>query len=91
MLDERLIDRAQLLDPLLRVVYLALEHHQRPGKVLDHLRFPLLELLLPAAQFLELALLLFDMLLLALELDQLLLRLLHLVVQALDGFVLIEV
>jgi len=48
-------------------------------------------LLLAAAQFLEFALLFLDLFLLALELDELLLRFLHLIVQMLYGFLLLEV
>ena len=71
----------QQLDALLRVVRLALEHHDRAGELLHHLRLARLELLLPAAELLELALLPLDLILLPLEREELLLRLLHLVVE----------
>ncbi len=91
MLDKGFVDRTELLDPLLGIVNLALEDDQGSGEMLDHLGFALLELLLPPAQFLEFPLLLLNLLLLALELDELLLRLLHLIVQMFDGFVLLEI
>ncbi len=73
----------------LRVVGLALEHHEGAREFLDHLRLARLQLLLPAAQFLEFALLFLDHFLLALEREELFLRLLHLVVEmfAREGFV----
>ena len=91
MLIEGFVDRTELLHALLGVINLSLHDHQRPGEVLDHLRLALLELLLPAAEFLEFPFLFLDLFLLALELDELLLRFLHLIVQMLYGFLLLEV
>ena len=83
MLPETFPHRPELFEPLLRVVSLALQHYQRPGEFIGHFRAASLELFLTAAQFLELALLFLDLFLLTFELEQLLLRFLHLRIEML--------
>ena len=65
----------------LRVVCLPLQHDERARQLVGHLRAAVLQFLLAPAEFLQFALLFFDLLLLAVELQQLLLRLLHLRIQ----------
>ena len=83
MLPETFPGRAKLLEPLLRVVRFALEHNQRARQFVGHFRAAALQLFLTTAQLLEFALLFFNQLLLAFELEQLLLGFLHLRVEML--------
>src|SRR5712691_4296384 len=83
MLPETFPHRPELFEPLLSVVSFPFQHYQRPGEFIGHFRAASLELFLTAAQFLELALLFLDLFLLTFELEQLLLRFLHLRIEML--------
>src|SRR5438874_115759 len=85
MLVETFARGAQLLHFLLRFVGFSLEYDEGTGELVGHFRAAAVELFLPAAEFLEFALLFLDLLLLALELKQLLLRPLHLRIDLLGG------
>ena len=68
---------------LVRLVGAAGRLGHRPDELLNHFRFALLELLLAPAEFLEFPLLLLDLILLPLQREERLLRLLHLGVEVL--------
>ena len=85
MLPKTFAHRAELLEPFLRVVAFPLEHDERARQLVGHFRAPPFQFFLAATQFFEFPLLLFDLFLLALELEQLLLRLLHLRIEMLGG------
>ncbi len=85
------MDGLELLDPLLRLISLALEHDDRPRETLDHFSLPLLELILTPAQLLEIALLPLELILRPLEREELLLGSLNLIVQLLRGAVIVLV
>ena len=78
MLAEAFASGAELLHFFLRVGGFAFEHDERARQLVGHLGAAAVEFLLAAAQLLEFALLFLDLFLLALELEELFLRLLHL-------------
>ena len=77
--------RPQLLDFLLRVVGLALQNNERSRQLVRHLGPSVFQFSLTPAEFLELAFLFFNLFLLALELEQLFVRFLHLGVEMLGA------
>ena len=85
MLPKAFAHRAELLQPFLRVVAFPLEHDERACQLVGHFRASPFQFFLAATQFFEFPFLLLDLFLLPLELEQLLLRLLHLRIQMLRG------
>ena len=83
MLAKALPHRAQLLEPFLRVVPFALQHHERARELVRHFQASAFQLFLTPAQLLQLAFLFFDLFLLPFQLEQLLLSFLHLLVEML--------
>ena len=92
MLPEAFPGCTDLLETTLCVVTLTLEHNKRAGQFVGHFRATVLQFILATTKLFQFALLFFDLLLLSLELEQLLLRLLHLRIQVLGriGFVLTQ-
>jgi hypothetical protein len=78
MLLKGIVDREQLLDPLLGVVTVTFDDHKRAREFFHHLGFPRLQLFLAPAQFFEFPLLPLDDFLLPLDLKLLFLRFLNL-------------
>lgn len=89
VLRERFVDGLKLLDPFLRVVNFALQHHGGAREAVDHLRAARVQLLLPAAHLFEFPLLFLDRLLLALEGNELFLSFLHLRIEVFSGHVVV--
>src|SRR4029450_4670181 len=85
MLTKTFSSSADLLEPFLRVIRFALEDNESARQLVGHFRATALQFFLATAEFFELPLLFFYLFLLALELEQLLLRLLPLRVQMLRG------
>ena len=84
MLAKTFARRPQLLELLLRVVGLPLQNNKRSRQLVRHLGPSLFQFALTPAQFLELAFLFLNLLLLSLELEQLFVRFLHLRVEMLS-------
>ena len=85
MLRKRILDFPQKLDALLGIIKFALQDDCGAGELLDHLRLALVELILATAEFLQLAFLLLDHVLLALEREELILGALDLRVELFGG------
>src|SRR6266446_8248257 len=83
MLSKTFSHRPDLLQSLLRIISFALQHDERARQLVGYFRAPVFQFLLAATQFFQLPLLLFNLLLLAFELEQLLLRFLHLRIEML--------
>src|ERR1700680_3865350 len=83
MLSKTFSHRPDLFESPLRIVGFALEHDERARQLVGYFRAPAFQFLLAAAQFFQLPFLFFNLLLLAFELEQLLLRFLHLRIEML--------